>query len=298
MPGSNIMSEIPQQPIVLNSERYGMLIESNYTESFDNIFRHSLGPHPASTTRYVSSLEYYMISTKKIKKIKKDISYITNSYGLRSDEFKSTHNERHILFAGCSFTFGEGLPYMQNWSGKLFNMISEGVSLSGFFNLGYSGGSVDYICNSIYKYVELFGSPSNLFVLFPDFGRKISNYQGKDIIIMPNRSVEMQMIAAWGQGKDPFEYQYGQIMDLYRFCHDSGIDMTWGTWMPDDRAKIPINAPGYVDIDPDQIEKYSDKPTKEWGHYYLSARDNSHPGIMYNSAVANIFKESYDFTKN
>lgn len=250
------------------------------------------------TTRFVSSLEHYMIATKKIKKIKKDILYTTNRYGLRSDELTDIHNGKHIIFAGCSFTFGEGLPYMENWSGKLYNKLLNKSQLSGFFNLGYSGGSVEYICGAIYKYVQDFGIPDTIFILFPDFGRKISSYQGKDIIVMPSRLSDTQMGAAWGQSKDPFEYQYGQIMDLYKFCDNHGIEMAWGTWMPDDRKRIPSDAPGYVDIDPAKIEEYSDKPSKEWSHYYLSARDNAHPGIMYNSAVANIFKEHYDSAKD
>lgn len=45
-----------------------------------------------------------------------EIEYSLNSSGQRCDEFKKTHEGKHILFAGCSITFGEGLPILLNTS--------------------------------------------------------------------------------------------------------------------------------------------------------------------------------------
>ena len=52
--------------------------------------------------------------------------YRLNSNGFRSDHFKKLDTSNiNILFAGCSFTFGEGLPEEYTWPRLLENNIKH-----------------------------------------------------------------------------------------------------------------------------------------------------------------------------
>ena len=99
--------------------------------------------------------KYKICFGETLKGIQEDneILYIMNNCGHRSDDFIKNHDGLHILFAGCSVTFGEGLPYMSNWSGKLYNKISKQIKTSGYFSLSFLGGDTTLIIANIYKYI-------------------------------------------------------------------------------------------------------------------------------------------------
>ena len=56
---------------------------------------------------------------------KTGIAYNLNSDNFRSDEFIKKHKNKHILFAGCSNTFGEGVEYEKTWAYRLYKEISK-----------------------------------------------------------------------------------------------------------------------------------------------------------------------------
>lgn len=95
-----------------------------------------------------------------------------NAEGFRCDEFKTNHNERHILFSGCSVTYGVGLLEDEIWAKKLYNKIKQETPLSGFFNLGLSGIGISEIVANIFKYIHNFGKPHSIFVCLPNVQRR------------------------------------------------------------------------------------------------------------------------------
>lgn len=64
------------------------------------------------------------------------IEYSFNSHGFRADEFEL--EKESILFLGCSFTLGTGLPYEYTWP----YLVSKKLGYKNY-NLGISGGSND-----------------------------------------------------------------------------------------------------------------------------------------------------------
>ena len=62
--------------------------------------------------------------------------YRFNAQGFRSDEFDC--GQYGVLYLGCSFTMGEGLPAELTWP----TMVSRALGLA-CWNLGQSGGSMD-----------------------------------------------------------------------------------------------------------------------------------------------------------
>lgn len=227
-----------------------------------------------------------------------DFGYVLNNYGHRCDNFKKEEgSDNHFLFAGCSFTFGEGLPYQQNWSGIIHQKIkSKNKVDSGYYSLGYCGGGVDLICKNIVSYVNAFGFPKCVFVLFPDSSRFSKVIDEKDISIVPFKDEDKLKI--WESEEKSFLKSYKLIQKLAHFLEKNGVAIYWSTWEESDRKlfkKYPkIN--GYVPLSEFSIFEYAEDKTKETAKYYQIARDMSHPGVRYNSGVANIFWRDYEKT--
>ena len=53
-----------------------------------------------------------------------------NSKNFRCEEFESNHEGEHLLFSGCSTTFGIGLEEDEVWSKKLYNRIKDNNKVS------------------------------------------------------------------------------------------------------------------------------------------------------------------------
>ena len=213
-----------------------------------------------------------------------DISYVCNNFGHRSDNFTDIHNGSHVLFAGCSVSFGEGLPYMSNWSGKLYNRLKINLSVSGYFNLSFLGGSTELILSNIYKYILNFGKPDFLFVHLPETLRFVS--YGKDYdnaVVKDNDSIRKRNL--W--------YTYGMMLSLETLCKYADIKLLWTTWDKYDnyfysetKSFNNLVSTSNVDIMLKSTNKY-EKNNK----YYAIARDGSHPGLMYSDGLANIYHE-------
>lgn len=89
--------------------------------------------------------------------------YSINSYGYRSEEFDS---KKDAVIAGCSNTFGIGLPYEEIWGVSLCNTL--GLS---FDNLGMAGLSTQKTVANLMAYIKTYGKPEYIFCLFPNFAR-------------------------------------------------------------------------------------------------------------------------------
>lgn len=93
-----------------------------------------------------------------------------NNEGFRSPNFE---NNVDLLSAGCSFTFGVGLPKDFKWD----EMLSKKYGLS-YNSIGIPGGSCMDIVFNIFKYFEKYGHPKMLLAFFPDFGRVYTYMDG------------------------------------------------------------------------------------------------------------------------
>lgn len=98
-------------------------------------------------------------------------AYRANSFGFRSDEFNS---KNEMLFAGCSVTYGAGIPESGVWG----NVLAEKLGMEAS-NLSRAGSSVSWIVESLFRYFESYGNPKYLFCLFPDLYRHRFPVDGK-----------------------------------------------------------------------------------------------------------------------
>jgi hypothetical protein len=91
------------------------------------------------------------------------IDYKTNSKDFRSPEFKKNTD---LLIAGCSFTYGVGIPQEFMWA----EIVAKDLNLS-HANLSMPADSVVGQVKKIFAYFKEYGHPKFLCALFPDFGR-------------------------------------------------------------------------------------------------------------------------------
>ena len=106
--------------------------------------------------------------------------YKLNSQNFRSDEFITEHSGKHILFAGCSHTFGQGNLLKDVWSHKLYEEL-EGEK-SGFFNLGTPGATYSEIAGQVLSYIAYYGVPDIVFILLPDLYREFGKIRARKVL--------------------------------------------------------------------------------------------------------------------
>jgi hypothetical protein len=214
------------------------------------------------------------------------LDYKLNNFAHRCDDFKSEHDGTHILFAGCSFTFGEGLPYMGNWSGKLYNKISIKEKTSGYYCLGFQNGITSIIIFNILQYCEKFGNPKFLFCVFPDSIRKI-DYENENLEIIYHNDKKHKMLGRLDM--------YRSIMFLEKFCELNNIKLLWTVWDQSDLNFFSdLNFKNFLKIDDTDIYIKSTNYSEKNDVFYEIARDGSHPGLRYSDGLSNIFLEYFN----
>ena len=90
-------------------------------------------------------------------------TYVLNSHGYRSPEFKKGTK---LVFGGCSYTYGVGIPEESIWGVQLANKL--GVD---YANISMPGAPVQWIVDQVFAYCREFGNPEYLVLAFPNFFR-------------------------------------------------------------------------------------------------------------------------------
>ena len=210
--------------------------------------------------------------------------YILNSNLQRCDEFTKSHDGKHILFAGCSETFGVGNVLEDVWAYKLYQKISSTEKTSGYFNIGLPGGTISEILAQIYKYFMEFGYPDVLFINFPDHHRELSRIlddihkkKGKDF----KTDIDQDYVAT------TIAQSYTMLVSL---CRENGVKVFPFSWeldylrdgyeLIDPRQKIS----GLLKISEDDLvlhcEKFSsENENDKMNKFFLTALDGDHSGI-------------------
>lgn len=104
---------------------------------------------------------------------------IFNDLGYRSDDFIQNHGGKlHVLYAGCSFTYAEGVPIDLSWSGLVNKYINNHIATtSGYFNIGKGGAELATMINNIMGYMSYAGIPDIVFLNLPEIGRERLEYR-------------------------------------------------------------------------------------------------------------------------
>jgi len=193
-----------------------------------------------------------------IAKVPKDVSeieYSLNSLGYRSKEFDGKSD---LLFLGCSYTYGQGLPEENIWSTILSKKLNLECS-----SLAANGDSVMGQVSKAFYYFEKFGNPKIIVALFP-FARIMTPYV-KDKMETKNefrrklfREYESMPVIEYSETWDSWEryskapydpqkiltnefvffYENIFIDMLRQYCKSNGIKFVWSNWDPEYQKNI------------------------------------------------------------
>lgn len=181
-------------------------------------------------------------------------TYTLNSYNCRGPEFT---NNVDFIFAGCSQTFGIGVPDSGVWP----RFVAEALDGS-YVNLSMLGAGMEWITDSIFKYIHTFGAPKRgIMVLAPDPYR-IDLLTDNVLNSCPSPSItdyvpqyydeddlDKRLVTFHLKNKEPVNYlkrpfpiedttldeesirrTIKAIKDLEFFCAQTGIPLIWATW--------------------------------------------------------------------
>jgi hypothetical protein len=251
-----------------------------------------------------SVFEYYQyikckdcnITTNNLVPIKTNRTYIDifkftiNSDGFRSDEFTQVHNQKHILFVGCSNTFGMAMELKNTWAYRLYTKIKDDEPLSGYYNLGHIGSSITENISNIFLYCKKYTKPDVIFFLMPTVGREMS--PSEDMSNTNNEEIFMN-----------FRYKKQRVIDSYmmleEYCTSNNIKLISKTWdadlgilSTDDTLKnfktfYSMNLDHFANLVADYCESNKNDPLA------MKAADGLHAGNGQMHAESEIFYNIY-----
>lgn len=231
----------------------------------------------------VSPFNIYFIN-KNLKKYGLDAydMFSVNSSGLRCDEFKTDHDGAHILFAGCSITFGDGMLEEYTWAKKTYDKITNTTPTSGYYNVAVPGFNHSEIYSQIFKYIERYGNPDYLFINWPDLRRLVDFGISKEALTVTVHAMQtalelycksnnIKLIAfSWDTRtcSDHSEDDENPSDILYMFNADPRDRISYGfyRWSSEDRARH-------------MMKFEQDNKNHKYKNFFMRAFDVVHPGI-------------------
>jgi len=222
-----------------------------------------------------------------------DVIYNTNNLGYRCENFSKEDASNNFLYAGCSVTFGIGLPENLIWP----YFLNKKLNGEKIFNLGINGISTNVITYNIHKYIKQFGKPKAIFALYPNFSRTESFIDNNLSIIHFNENLKISVSAHKENGShrldiDAFAFNViNSIQILEDYLESIEVPFFWSTWwnaynnyISSEKKTIFKNFVKFdKSIDLDLVDKYKDH------HYFDMARDNQHFGILGHISITESF---------
>jgi len=215
----------------------------------------------------------FLISKTEWENKDSRISYVLNNDNFRSENFIKDHDSKHILFAGCSNTFGTGNRYEDVWSYLLYNKILTKESCSGYFNLGVEGATIFEIIVNIYRYIRKFSKPDVIFLFLPNFER--------DHVYIKNPKIWLN---------DFIIEHYKQLED---YCISNNITLISSSWLMlgNDNFKLTDDNGMIV---PSQEDPFFELGIRDAFEGFSLLEKNT--STFKNIRVAKIYKDVYDFS--
>jgi hypothetical protein len=253
-----------------------------------------------STNYFQPNKEYYLTLGEIDLNLKKDdrVKYSLNNYGHRSDDFKTLEGH-NILFAGCSQTFGIGLPDNFRWSKILHNRLKK--DSEAFYCLSFPGAGFDKIVHNILKFCNEFGNPNSIFICFADYTRQIvfdkeeNKLIGKIFIDYKTGNIKQDCLPEDLMFKAQMAYR---VLEIY--CFQNNINLVSTSWSGETSKRMSYIFPKTFKSfsKNDKINKHLEdivmqKNDKEYKDLLFFARDGHHSGILENYHMSDFLFNSY-----
>lgn len=249
-----------------------------------------------------------------------DIEYRINRDFFRTENFKELDdNFINILVAGCSWTFGEGVPEEHIWHSFLSKRIeSETGKKVKVHNLGIMGGSTHLAIKNVISFINLYGKPEYLFLLLPGWTRDIRFAGQKQEPV--NVSIHMPLnkdkdqrkaIELFAQRHDDFAALNTFVTSMHlleMFLNSEKIKFAWTSvnLINQDDIRKRFEFSNYVHTSHSftkqglSFQPKSDisvYPNTRNLHYWDLSKDGAHPGVAFHEDLARMFFEEVSFDK-
>lgn len=231
-----------------------------------------------------------------------EVTYKINMAGYRTKHFNPFDNSKNtILFAGCSWTFGEGIPNEYTWP----ELLAKNFENVDYYNIGYMGMSISHIIKNVYSFIRSYDKPKYLFICFPDMQRNMYYSEERQAYIKAYASTKF--IGHKDKDQERYTLEFipennlllatTQISALEDYCAEAGINLIWTTWVYED-YKIYKDLGFKFLMDPDTSfiqlnikSKNTYYPNTDNLPYWGLARDGGHPGTAWNTHISKRFLE-------
>ena len=212
-----------------------------------------------------------------------------NSKNFRCEEFTDKHEGEHLLFSGCSTTFGVGLEEDEIWSKNLYNKIKKDKKVSGYFNLAMPGiGCLEIVAN-IFKYIDKFGNPNSIFLCLPNIERDYIQFNSDNAkMIDKNKILEPESLLHGRYLENFYEksldvlkintFHYLLFLEIY--CKANNIKLHMFSW---DYNFPEMNLDTFWFSSRDDFIDFFKKHAEDFikNRFSITSRDSEHVGIAF-----------------
>lgn len=305
----------------------GFVLSNNLTTNLDQNtnFMYDIDNKKYETTKnkktyYLTASEAKWLDTSLHDK---SIEYVLNNHGHRSDDFENISKEKNsVLFAGCSTTFGQGIPLDYSWPKILFDKLKNYIDIEKFYCISFPGASTFRIIENIFRFCYLYGTPKNIFVLLPDYMRQdryqflddkyekmlleesdedrenfknqLLEYKHRRKIQSGNSHKLKERESSFIFDQEGFFMMYCAINMLKTFCLSNNIHLYMSTWDElSNKRMSQLNIERYYDLKYYNAQPYYDDMINKSDiikeKYLDVARDGMHPGKLVHSYTADMF---------
>ena len=210
-----------------------------------------------------------------------------NFFGFRSDNFTEKHKGLHILFTGCSETWGYSLLKEEMWSNILYKKIQDKKECSGYFNLSIPGTSIFSQVTNMFKYFNQYGNPDVIFFNMPNL-KRFYGYENR--LIDSEYNNESKTVLGL------LAYQHYLMLEQY--CNSNNIKLYSFSWSKDTESKMSNSfKKTFYKINQDNLLNFVYEYKKEnKNQYSINARDGIHFGVGFNKYWADFMYNKYSNT--
>jgi hypothetical protein len=217
-------------------------------------------------------------------------TYKFNEKGFRCDSFVQD-TQSPLLFMGCSYTEGVGLPIESTWAYHIYTAMKQAKQTEfPFWSLAVGGASIDQQCILLAAYVEQL-KPKQIIFLMPTLSRRLLNFDDKLVNFQPNITrilpplVEPKLSILKNAMPLLTDIDYGvfesmkSLMLINSLARAHNFDVYYTHW--DAIPKLELNKFNTKINDLDKFKKLN----ATWTSMDL-ARDMKHSGPLSNKAFA------------
>ena len=231
-----------------------------------------------------------------------EISYKFNKDVYRCDELSSEYSSKNFLFSGCSYTIGTGIPYEGTWAYQL----NKELNGEKFYNIAVNGASYKTIIYDVYNYINTYGKPKAVFILFPNLERFPSFVNVGDSVMHNTMHLVENEDANKVLTKNFLYFDfYHLVRSLEDYLEALNIPFLWGTWNED----LESSFSKVKDMFKNNIKIVSNENNKDYfsndgfpqevsKKYWQNARDMLHSGMkvqmLHKKIFLNEWKKKYE----